>query len=769
MRFLEPQSPVPRLAALVRDATGRIVRVKPDAILQGWRLVSIDRTQLVFDRDGERRSLTVSATAPARAAVNGAQAGSPARASSDDDSDVATATATAATTAMMTMTTNKMLRLLASVTVSLLLTGEAGAQNPKPATPPVQGSTIYPGTQQFTAGPRAPVADARHPNDVTLNFPNADVHEVAKAILGDILGLNYAVDPQVTGTVTLETAQPVARKDVLPIFEESLRASKLALVRQGDVYTVVALDKAKRQPQLMSTTSAGYGSEAIPLQFVNAVELKKLLDPLVPENSIAQADAPRNMLLITGTAGERRSIRELVRQFDVDWMRGMSFALLVPVRTDMHVLLPELDAMVNNANSPTNGLVRLIPIERLNGILAISSQPRYLAQLKKWLGILDREGGENERKLFVYHVQNGRASDLATVLVGAFGGTPAQQTAATTPNLTATGQATPNAGYRPTFGFQSGSATSGSTSPFQSGTSSPGTSSFQSGSGFQGSTGFQPGASSSTGTQPGESNGSGAPQQAPIVSQTLMLPGQVTPISITSDDGNNALVFFSTPRQYGLIQDALHQLDVLPLQVLIEAAITEVTLNDKLQYGVEWRFGGSGGTATLTQGTTNALVQAFPGFSYFFANGNGNIAAALNELSDITHIKVLSAPKVLVLNNHTAALQVGDEVPILSAQVTSTTGSIDGSLPVTNEVDYRDTGVILNVTPRVNDSGLVLLDISQEVSDVSTTTTSAINSPTIQERKVASSIAVQDGQTIALGGLIRDKDTVGEDRDTVSE
>src|SRR5262249_46638536 len=117
------------------------------------------------------------------------------------------------------------------------------------------------------------------------------------------------------------------------------------------------------------------------------------------------------------------------------------------------------------------------------------------------------------------------------------------------------------------------------------------------------------------------------------------------------------------------------------------------------------------------------------------------------------------APKVLVLNNHTAALQVGDEVPILQAQVTSTTGSIDGSLPVTNEVDYRDTGVILNVTPRVNDSGLVLLDISQEVSDVSTTTSSAINSPTIAERKIASSIAVQDGQTIALGGLIRDKDT----------
>lgn len=667
----------------------------------------------------------------------------------------------------MTMTIKTMLRLLALATASLMLTGAATAQSPQPIAPPQQAapppspspSAVYPGTHQFTAGPRSPAGETRQANDVTLNFPNADVHEVAKAILGDILGLNYAVDPMVTGTVTLETAQPVSRSDVLPIFEESLRASKLALVRQGDVYTVVPLDKAKRQPQLLSSTSAGYGSEAIPLQFVNAVELKKLLDPLVPENSIAQADASRNMLIITGTAGERRSIRDLVRQFDVDWMRGMSFALLVPTRTDVHVLLPELDAMVNSPNSPTNGLVRLIPIDRLNGILAISSQPRYLSQLKKWMGILDRVGGENERKLFVYHVQNGRASDLASVLVGAFGGTPAQQTPNTTPNLTATGQATPVGGYRPTFGFQNGSSgSSTSSSPFQSGATQPGGTSFQQPSSFQGSSSFQPGGSSTTGTQPGESNGTGT-QPPAIVSQTLLLPGQITPISITSDDGNNSLVFFSTARQYGLIQDALRQLDVLPLQVLIEAAITEVTLNDKLQYGVEWRFSGSGGTATLTTGPNNFLVQNFPGFSYFFANGNGNIAMALNELSDITHVKVLSAPKVLVLNNHTAALQVGDEVPILQAQVTSTTGSIDGSLPVTNEVDYRDTGVILNVTPRVNDSGLVLLDISQEVSDVSTTTSSAINSPTIQERKIASSIAVQDGQTIALGGLIRDKDT----------
>jgi general secretion pathway protein D len=646
-----------------------------------------------------------------------------------------------------------MTRILAWVVTWSLLSGIAIAQTqppPRPLQQPGAGSTVYPGTRQFTAGGHPAAPDAGETSDVTLNFPNADVHEVAKAILGDILGLNYSVDPQVQAQVTVETAQPVARADVLPILEESLAAAKLGLVKKGDVYTIVSLDKAKRQPQLLSASAAGFGSEAVPLRYVNAVELKKLLDPMVPENSIAQADASRNLLLITGTAGERRSIRELIRQFDVNWMRGMSFALLVPVRTDMHVLMPELDAMVNAPGSPTQGLVRLIPIERLNGILAISSQPQYLRDLKKWVSILDREGGENERKLFVYHVQNGRASDLATVLVGAFGGNTSQATKPTTPNLTATGQATPIAGMQQGTGFQQQNQQGGTTGGFgQGGFGSSG--GFGSNN-FPGSPGYQPGGANTMNNN-GEST-PGSTQQAAIVSQTLLLPGQVTPVSITSDDGNNAIVVYATPRQYGIITDALRQLDVLPLQVLIEAAITEVTLNNQLQYGVQWLVNSGSSQFGISQGTTATPTQIFPGFSYLLSSKS--ITATLNALSDITTVKVLSAPKLLVLNNHTAALQVGDEVPILTAQLTSDLNGVT----TTNQVDYKDTGVILTVTPRVNDGGLVLIDVSQEVSDVSDTPTSGIDSPTIHERKIMSSIAVKDGQTVALGGLIRDNNTI---------
>jgi general secretion pathway protein D len=570
-----------------------------------------------------------------------------------------------------------------------------------------------------------PVPAAAQKGDVTLNFPAVDVHEAAKAILGDILGVNYAVDPAVTGTITVVTAHPVAKADVYPILEDSLKAANLGLVRRGAVYTIVPLTEARRQPQFVTAGEPSYGTEAIELHYVNAPELKKLLDPLVPQNSISQSDPGRNILLVTGSTEERKSIRELVQQFDVNWLRGMSFVLLVPQHADAKLILPELDGLMNSEGSPTAGLVRLIPIEHLNGILAISSQKQYLDDVKHWMEMLDREGETSERRLFVYRVQNGRASDLALVLVNAFGGAGgrpnAQPTASNSKKVT---QTPPLNAYQPPQLQMNAGGTNSSTG-------------------------------SSTFDQSTTDNTDAIAGQTSNVTQVLTLGGTNAPITVTSDDSNNAIVVYATPKQFGIIEDALHKLDVLPLQVLIEAAITEVTLTNQLQYGVQWSFQGGQSQLVLGAGTTAAPLPTFPGFNYLFSNGS-TIQATLNALSNVTKINVLSAPKLLVLNNHTASLQVGDEVPILteSAVSTDTAGA-----PVVNSVDYRDTGVILKVTPRVNDGGLVLMDISQEVSDVVSPGTAAIQSPTISERKVASSIAIQDGQTIALGGLITDKRT----------
>jgi general secretion pathway protein D len=599
-------------------------------------------------------------------------------------------------------------------------------------------STILRGTPPSRPVPNPPRGAAR--GDVSLNFVDADVRDVAQAVLSDVLGLSYVVDESVHQNVTLSTTHPVRRKDVLPLFEDALKASNLALFHRGAVYAIAPLSAAKGEAPLLGEGQGGFGSETIPLKFISAVELKKLLDPLVP-GAIAQVDEARNTLVITGTTTQRQSIHDLIGQFDVDWLKGMSFALIVPQRTDSRLIVPELDKLLNGQGAPTAGQVRLISMERLNGILAISAQPQYLDDVRHWVEVLDREGESAERKLYVYRVQNGRSADLARTLIAGFGG-GVQQTAgvgANTSGVTPPGQPAP-------IGFSSGTGASSSTASTTTGSS----------------TAFRP-ATPAGSTPTFGSNGSstfGQPSSGPVSgSVNLGLGGPPGPVSISSDEANNAIVVFATPREYAVVEDALRKLDVLPLQVMIEAAITEVTLTDELRYGVQFylQSANSSFSNSNSKGRQQHFKPILPGFNYMYSNASGTIQAALDALSQVTHIDVISAPKLMVLNNQTASLEVGDEVPVSTGSAVST---VSGDAPIVNSIEYRDTGVILNVTPRVNAGGLVLLDISQEVSDVAETQTSNIDSPTIQQRKFSSSIAVQDGQTVALGGLIRDSKQV---------
>jgi general secretion pathway protein D len=214
---------------------------------------------------------------------------------------------------------------------------------------------------------------------------------------------------------------------------------------------------------------------------------------------------------------------------------------------------------------------------------------------------------------------------------------------------------------------------------------------------------------------------------------------------------NNSLLILASPSEFAVIEAALKKLDVLPIEVLIEASIAEVTLTDDLRYGLQWSDLTKKGPVVYSE-TNGSISQQFPGLSFLYT-GSANISAVLNAMESLTKVHVLSSPKLVVLNNHEASLQVGDQVPIVTQSALSTAGQ---NAPIVNSVDLKDTGVILKVTPRANVSGRVVLDVTQEVSDVVATTTSSINSPTIQQRKFSSVVAVRDGETIALGGLIKD-------------
>jgi general secretion pathway protein D len=633
-------------------------------------------------------------------------------------------------------------------------------------TDPRVRSTILRGT--LTAPPPPPAPSALAKGDVTLNYPSVDVQIVAKALLGDILNVKYTIDPSIHGVVTVQTAQPIRRIDVLALFEESLRNANLALINRQGTYAIVPLSAAQGVGSVIGPADTGFGDETIALKYANAEELKKLLDPIVP-NAIAQADAARNILVVAGNTTQRNSIRELVKQFDVDWLRGMSFAIYIPQRTDSRLIAPELDKLINAPGSQTAGMVRLITMEHLNGILAISAQPQYLEDVRRWVEVLDREGEDAERRLFVYHVQNGRAIDLTKVLDGAFG--LAAPKGGDSTDITDAGV---NGG-----GLGGGGGGNGSHFSVTGGAGAQGGAN-QSPTIIQLSGGANRSVSPQVptpniGNQLDENAASGAQQAADQNGTT-----------ITADETNNAILVYSTPRNYALIEDALRHLDVPPLEVLIDAVVSEISLDNNLQYGIQWYLQDGSNTATLSQTAINTASttttttdangnpvtttvpgspfpsQILPGFSYVFQHRN-NVYATLNALRAVTDVHVLSAPKLMVLNNHTASIEVGDQVPISTGSAVST---VSDTAPIVNSIDYRDVGVILKVTPRVNSSGLVLLDIAQEVSDVipQTAAQALIQSPSFSERKLSTSVAVQDGETIVLGGLIKNEVTRSKNR-----
>ena len=608
-----------------------------------------------------------------------------------------------------------------------------------PPTPPLKGETdvgavLVPGRIQTPTHVTAP--PIRRGN-VNLNYPGVDVQAVAKGVLGDLLGLPYSIAPDIHVPVTLTPSHPIARADVLRVFEEALSKAGLALVQQGGGYTILPVDQAKVAAPLGDAAEPGFMSETVPLQFVNADALRRLIDPVLP-GVVTGADSSINVLTIAGTTGQRASARDLIHEFDVNWLRGASFALFTPHRTDSRLIVPELDKLLNADGAPTKGLVRLIAMDRINGILAVSTQPQYLEDVRRWVEILDREGESNQRRLFVYRVQNGRSSDLAHVLVSAFGASPANSRFGG-PRFQDSSRFADTIGTPPTENGLPAAATSGA---------GPGTTNSVIGipggeeSGVRGAGVL---ATSPGGTDSGQS-GDGRGSSADIQMEDFHA-------KITSDDTNNAIVVYSTPRDYAVIEDALRKLDVAPYQVMIEAAIIEVTLTDALRFGVQGLYQNHGISAGLTESLTSATpISTFPGFSAFYAAKS--ITAALNALEGLTKINVVSAPKLMVLNNQTASIEVGDQVPILTG---SATNVITSNAAIVNSVDYHDTGIILKITPRVNSSGYVLLDMSQEVSDVVPGTTSTtINSPTFSTRKIATSIAVHDGEVIALGGLIQD-------------
>lgn len=601
----------------------------------------------------------------------------------------------------------------------------------------VDAPKIIPGTGIFVK-PANVAAPSPGPQDIVLNFEGADLREVVRVVMGDMLGENYTIDPKVNGTVTIHTSQPINRAAVTPILETVLRMNGAAMVKENGAYKISPLNTALRGSTTPKTGALqpGYSVQIVQLQYISAREMAKILEPLLPEGSILRVDESRNLLMLAGGEGEMRHALETVSVFDLDWLAGMSVGLFTLKSADVKSILPELEILFGDkSKTPFAGLLRILPIERMNAVFVVSPRPQYLEQARQWIDRLDRSGGRSGTRLHVYPVQNGNAEKIASLLSQVIGGKSTTNTPAATVAPGLIGASLQSAG----------GSTSGAPGVVSSATNS-------------GSTGGVPLGVNTT--------NSSASVVASGTGEALGLSAAST-VKVIADRDNNALLILANGAEYEKIEEAIKRLDVVPRQVLVEVTIAEVTLNGALSYGLEWYFNNGSNNLTgmlfnasdakaLPKDPTATNITPILPFSAVWRATGGNVTAVLSALASKTNVNILSSPHIMVTDNQVARINVGQSVPIEGQSTAVGTNVI-------RSVSYVDTGVVLSVRPHINAGGLVTLEVSQEVSDVQAgpPTTTGLNSPTINKRSAQTMVAVQSGDTMVLAGLIKDDKTAG--------
>ena len=584
--------------------------------------------------------------------------------------------------------------------------------------PPAAGTDmkLYPGTGNFVRqGPIAPPVPPG-PEEASLNFESLDVREVAKVILGDYLKQSYTVHPAVTGTVTFRTVRPISMRDLLPTLEMLLRQNNASVVVEEGIYKILPISAVRGSvsPQLGGSPRpipAGFSVLVVPLKYVSAREMQKLLEPFAADNTI-RIDEVRNMVVIAGSQRELKHLVDTIDLFDVDWLAGYSVGLFPIKSGDVKAMVADLERIFGAAaQSPLAGIVRVIPIERMNALLIVTTQARYLEMARTWVARIDEAGGiGGGSRIFVYPVRNSKAENLAQLIGDLFA---SRRTTTTTPTLAP--------GARPA---------EIRTAPF----GQP-----------------QPPAATTTTT-------TATPAAGAATFQMGGVGGSTSEVRVIADKDTNSLLIVASQADYETVLDALKKLDVVRRQVLVEVLLAEVTLTDGLQFGIDWFISGRNDNNNGTLNTNGLLpalrtgdVARTAGLQLINLSG-GEVRAVLKALGNDGKTKVLASPQVMVLDNEKAEIKIGDRI---SVQTLTQTGVNVGT---TNSYSYLETGVLLAVTPRINSGGMVTLDINQEVSAPGDLQEGNPNPP-VNTRSAKTSVVVASGDSIVIGGLIRENST----------
>jgi general secretion pathway protein D len=594
---------------------------------------------------------------------------------------------------------------------------------------------ITPGTgaviNQRVAAQAAPAPDA--PGEATFNFEGESLHAVVKAILGDLLQQNYVIAPGVQGQVTLATPRPVNAAQALSLLEMVLGWNNARLVWSDGRYNILPTEQAipgNLSPRTGGVAdSRGYEVRAVPLQYISATEMKKILEPYSRPNAIVSVDNARNIITLAGTRSELENYLRTVAIFDVDWLSGMSVGVFPLLSAEADAVVGELEGIFGEGgNTPISGMFRFMPLTGQNAVMVITPQPAYLRQVQTWIEKLDAGGGEAPR-LYTYEVLYMKAPDLAEQLSQVFGG---------------------GGGYSDEGGYDDGASIMPGLEPVEMrSTDTP-----------------APDAAEPKARAQDSANRAAAANDGDGISL-----GNSDDVSISAVEESNALLVRATPMQWESIRRTIERLDTMPLQVHIEAQVVEVKLTGELSYGVSWFFENDIPDDILemdnpdapydpsTRGFWGDLAGSITGDGLSWTFLGRNAAAIITALDTKTDVRLLSTPSVVVRNNAEASLDVGTKIPVNSTSFNPIDGGAgqDGTY---TQVQYLDTGVILKVKPRISRDGTVFMEIDQEVSSPGARDPRTGNAE-VDSRSLQTEAAIKSGDTVMLAGLIIDKVTEG--------
>jgi general secretion pathway protein D len=664
-----------------------------------------------------------------------------------------------------------------------------------PAQKPPQSP--QPGPQ--TAGQTRPALPSAPPAGLIggLSLQNVSLTEVVD-YLARQLKINYIIDKGVGGGVTLNTYGEVKDLDPRALLDTILRINGAAMVQTGNIYRIVPLAELARMPLPPEQDAKNIPEDdramlnLVFLKYANVEELSKLIGEFLGPNGKAWSYAPANLLLVLDSRRSMRRTMEMISLFDSDALAKQRVRLFDIKNSRPTDLAKELEGLLKSMSlSKDLSSVKFVPVDRINTLIAVAPNPGVFEQVQEWINKLDvkvkNAAGKTDN--YVYRVKYGQAQNLAMSIMmlyysmtpgmggmyggygmgGMYGGYGMGGYGMGGYGMGGYGMGGYGMGMM--GGFPMGMPGYGAATPF-GGTMGPnlmgggGTFNPSTGAGVA-ATGAGGGAGAATGTAATGMYGAGADMTGSYLGMGgygMGMYGMRGP-RVVPNIADNSLLILATPEEYDGVLKLLTALDVPPRQVLIEARIFEVKLTGALSWGLNWYLNNKGDAlpgGASTSGSPRSLVGNFTGSSANLSAGwllsqSKQLLGVLSTSEVASKTKVISTPSVMATDSIPASINVGVEVPTLTAQAVTGAQSAGSSL-FANTISNRKTGVSLNITARVNPSGIVTMQIDQEVSSPSAPPVGGIQSPSFSNRNVSTQVTVQDGDTIAIGGIISETD-----------